>query len=226
MVFTEEGVKNPEAAEEFLRKVELQAPCQLRVVQDYGEGTPMVTDTIYEYGRFRWRLWSGGVTAERYFPYILSHGQDIYLSDGADWTSVEKYAAQRTLLLPEGVTAEMSAAAASMTEVRLHSTLPRLQVFCGDGAWCASLRNPSAPTESAVGCRFLEGNGAAGFYKPFDLQDWDGLETSIQKIEWREDGILHLTCGTSDGGTGTLSFDAKKAVLTSLGIPDPAPEYH
>lgn len=224
VVFTGEGMEHPEAVEDFLRKVELQARCQLRVVQDYGEGSPMVTDAIYEYGRFRWRLWSGGGITERYFPYIVSRGQDVYLSDGADWASSEKYAAQRTLLLPEGVTPEMSAAVETMTEARLAGNAVPLQVFFSDGAWCASLLDASAPTEFTVGYRFPEGNGAAGFHKSFDLQDWDGLETSVKKMEWQEDGTLRLTCGTSDGGTSTLSFDARTKVLADLGIPDPALE--
>lgn len=183
VVFTGGGIEHPETAENFLRKVELQAHCQLRTVQDYGEGAPVVTDIIYEYGRFRWRLWSGGVITERYFPYIVTHGQDIYLSDGADWANSEKYGAQRTLLLPEGVTAEMCAAVEAMTEARRNSSLPCLQVFFSDGAWYASLRNASAPTEFAVGYRLPEGNGAAGFCKSFDLQDWDGLETKVKNIQ-------------------------------------------
>ena len=44
VVYTNDGVKNDAAVEKFLYKVGLGAPCQLRTVQDYGEGAVMVID--------------------------------------------------------------------------------------------------------------------------------------------------------------------------------------
>ena len=49
VVYTNGGVKNGGAVEEFLYKVGLGVPCQLRTVQDYGEGAVMVIDTVYEH---------------------------------------------------------------------------------------------------------------------------------------------------------------------------------
>ena len=49
----------------------------------------------------------------------------------------------------------------------------------------------------------------------YSLPDWDGLETSIQRIVWQRDGAL-LACGTVFGETSCLCFDPEAARLTAF----------
>lgn len=214
VVFTASGGRNPEAAEEFLQKVFLGVPCQLRVVQDYGEGAVMVTDTLFENGSLLWRLQSGGVVTERRFSYVVSDGADLYLADGADWESTERYNARRLYLLPEGMAASaLLALAEEMTAARLEANTARCRVWSADGRWDAALT--TAPTEFSVGYRDAT-EGSWG--EVFDLQNWDGVETAITALAWQEDGTLLLTCGTSAGGESELRFDPETKRLTNAAV--------
>ena len=211
MVFTNEGVENGEALEAFLRKVSLGVPCQLRTVQDYGEGAVMVIDAVYENDHFLWRMWNGGdeVTEER-FSYIVTDGQDLYLSNGSDWETAERYADKELAwLVPMGTAAsEEVETVERMTAERLASNTARYRVWSADGVWDAFLTD--VPTEFAVGWR-RSGEGSGG--KLYDLQDWDGLETAIWGLEWQEDGTLLLFCETVDGGSSRLTFDPARETL-------------
>ena len=60
VIFRGSSEENLAAVEAFLEKVSLNVPCQLRTVQDQGEGVPMVIDVIYENDSFLWRMRSGG----------------------------------------------------------------------------------------------------------------------------------------------------------------------
>lgn len=46
MVFTSKSIRNPENGEVFVHKSGLGVPCQLRTVEDYGDGASTVTDVI------------------------------------------------------------------------------------------------------------------------------------------------------------------------------------
>lgn len=198
VVFTGDGVQNEGLAEEFLYKASLGVPCQLRSVQDYGEGLPMVIDVIYENGHFLWRMWSGGIVAELRFSYVVTDGKDLYLSNGASWEAGEQYGEKRTFLLPEGKAySAMLKLAEDMTARRLAGNSARYRVWSAGGTYSAALTE--IPTEFFVEER---GHGAA-----FDLQGWDGPETAILALEWQEDDTLRLTCGTADGGKTALFFD-------------------
>ena len=102
MVFTEAGTENPDLAEEFLDKVSLGIPCQLRTVQDYHESWPMVIDVIYENDSFLWRMRTGGEITEKRFSYIVTDGTDVYLSNGADWRARRPMTATRRFCCPPG----------------------------------------------------------------------------------------------------------------------------
>ena len=59
------------------------------------------------------------------------------------------------------------------------------------------------PTEFGIG-----GNGGA----MEDLQNYDGLETAIERVAWEGDAVL-LTCSTVDGGTSMLRAKLEKNPL-------------
>lgn len=220
LVFTDKSVRNPENAEAFVHKTGLGVPCQLRTVEDYGDGAPAVTDVVYENGRFLRRTRSGGVIGEERFSYLVTDGQSLYLSNGADWSSGEKYGDHRALLVPEEAAAELVTAVEAATAARLEGNITRYQIWSHDGVWFARLTD--TPTEFSVGWQ-KPGEGSWG--STYDLQDWDGLETSVQKIEWQEDGALLLFCGTPDGGSSKLRFDPETERLTGLelcGLPPAA----
>lgn len=211
VVYTNDGVKNDAAVEKFLYKVGLGAPCQLRTVQDYGEGAVMVIDAVYENGHFLWRMWNGGAMTEQRFSYIVTDGTDLYLSNGADWETAERYAGKELAwLLPMGTARpELVSAVEKLTADRLVANTARYRVWSADGEWDAFLTED--PTEFAVNFHSSGGGGRGSMY---DLQDWDGLETVIWGLEWQEDGRLLLVCETADGGSSRLSFDPETEKLT------------
>ena len=211
MVFTNEGVKNSEELGIFLHKVALGLPCQLRTVQDYGEGAVMVIDTVYENGHFLWRMWNGGeeVTQERY-SYLVTDGADLYLSNGADWETAERYANKELAWLVPAGTADFTAVEAvdAMTADRLAGNTARYRVWSADGVWNAALTEQ--PTEFSVTWQ-KPGEDSGG--KLYDVSGWDGLETAIWGLEWQEDGTLLLFCETVDGGSSRLTFDPARETL-------------
>lgn len=212
VVFTLNDMENDGTAEEFLYKVSLGVPCQLRTVQDYGEGAAMVIDTIYENGHFLWRLWNGGaVQAEQRFSYLVTDGADLYLSNGADWENTVGHDSEKAFLLPEGSAAWLVPAVEEMTADRLEGNAARYRVWSADGVWSACLTE--TPTEFGVSWQ-REGEGSRGGM--YGLQNWDGLETAILDLAWQEDGTLSLTCGTVGGGTSRLVFDPESEGLQTL----------
>lgn len=221
-VFTAEGVKNPEAVEEFLRKTGLGVDCQLRTVQDYGEGSPMVIDVIHENEHYLWRMWSDGTVTEKRFSYLITDGESIYLTNGADWTNQQRYGKMAVLprLIPEGVTAEMVTAVEKQTVARLESNASRYRVWSEPdeaGLWRASLRNPEEDPQAAVSFSvqrhdFTGGGRGCTYY----LGDWGRTETAITAMEWRFGGNLRLICVAADGSESILEFDPKTEQLISL----------
>lgn len=211
VVYTNGGVKNGGAVEEFLYKVGLGVPCQLRTVQDYGEGAVMVIDTIYEDDHFLWRMRQGDDVVEQRFSYIVTDGTDLYLSNGADWETAERYAGKELAwLVPMGTAGpELISAVEQMTEDRLTSNTARYRVWSADGQWDAFLTEN--PTEFAVSFHSSGGGGRGSMY---DLNQWDGLETAIWGLDWQEDGRLLLVCETADGGSSRLTFDPETEKLT------------
>ena len=203
VVYTNDGVKNGAAVEEFLYKVGLDVPCQLRTVQDYGENTAMLIDTIYENSHFLWRMRQGDDVVEQRFSYIATDGTDLYLSNGADWETAERYAGKELAWLVPMETAgpELVSTVEKMTEERLAANTARYRVWSADGRWDAFLTEN--PTEFSVS----QHSGGGGRGSMYDLNHWDGLETAIWGLEWQEDGQLLLVCETVDGGSSRLIFD-------------------
>lgn len=214
VVYTDDGVKNGDAVETFLYKVSLGVPCQLRTVQDYGEGAVMVIDAIYKNGHFLWRMRQGDYVAEERFSYIVTDGKDLYLSNGADWETAERYAGKELAWLVPMETAgpELVSAVEKLTEDRLATNRARYRVWSADGAWDAFLTEN--PTEFFVS----EHSGGGGRGSMYDLNHWDGLETAIWGLEWQEDGKLLLVCETVDGGSSRLLFDPVTETLESEAV--------
>ncbi|SFQ14128.1 hypothetical protein SAMN05216343_12618 [Oscillibacter sp. PC13] len=212
VVYTVGDVENGGAVAIFLDKVRLGVPCQLRTVQDDGGAAAMVTDTIFENGHLLWRMWNGGEMTEARFSYIVTDGANLYLSNGVDWPTAERYAGKElACLVPEGTAApEAVDAAEQMTADRMAGNVTRYRVWSADGIWEAALTD--TPTEFLVGWK-NPGEGAWG--KTYDLQKWDGLETAIWGLEWQTDGRLLLVCETADGGSARLAFDPETERLTA-----------
>ena len=212
VVYTNDGVKNGGAVETFLDKVSLGVPSQLRTVQDYGENTPMLIDTIYENGHFLWRMRQGDYVAEQRFSYIVTDGTDLYLSNGADWETAERYAGKELAWLVPMETAGAAEieAVEKLTADRIEANVTRYRVWSADGVWDAALTD--VPTEFSVSWQ-KPGEGSGG--RTYDLNHWDGLETAIWGLEWQEDGKLLLVCETVDGSSSRLLFDPETERLTT-----------
>ena len=209
MVFTEAGTENSDAAETFLKKVSLGPPCQLRTLQSYYESWPMLIDVIYENGSFLWRMRTGGEITEQRFSYIVTDGTDVYLSNGADWESTERYDSDKAFLLPAGSGSALVVQAQELMAAQTEGNTTRYRIWSADGVWDASLTQ--TPTEFGVGWQRL-GEGASGSL--YDLGNWYDEKLSITDIIWQTNGALCLTCETAEGGTSTLQFDPETGYLT------------
>lgn len=218
VVFTNDGVSNDAAAEEFLYKVKMSVSCQLRTVQDYGEGSPMVIDVIHENDTFLWRMWSDGDVTEKRFSYIVTDGTDLYLSNGADWENTLAYHSDKAFLVPEGTMTWLVPVVEEMMANRMEWNATRYKIWSeddGEGLWSAALRDGDIPNSSTEFFVEWHSNGGGGRGSSYNLQNWDGLGTAIRKLEWRKDGTLLLTCDTLDGGTSRLIFDPESETLRS-----------
>ena len=140
----------------------------------------------------------------------MTDGADLYLSNGADWETAERYANKELAWLVPAGTAYSAAVEAvdAMTADRLAGNTARYRVWSADGVWNAALTEQ--PTEFSVTWR-KPGEGSGG--KLYDVSGWDGLETAIWGLEWQEDGTLLLFCETVDGGSSRLTFDPARETL-------------
>lgn len=219
VVFTEAGMENADAAETFLEKVSLGIPCQLRTVQDYYESWPMLIDVIYENDSFRWRMRTGGELTEKRFSYIVTDGTDVYLSNGADWDSTERYDSDKAFLLPSGSGGDLVPRAQELMADQTAGSTVRYRIWSADGVWDASLTE--TPTEFGVGWQ-RPGEGSSGSL--YDLGDWYDEAPAITDIAWQADGTLRLTCRLEAGGVRTFDFDPETGHLTEGPVGDPAAE--
>ena len=219
VVFTEAGMENADAAETFLQKVSLGIPSQLRTLQNYYESWPMLIDVIYENDSFRWRMRTGGEITEKRFSYIVTDGTDVYLSNGADWDSTERYDSDKAFLLPSGSGSALVPKAQEMMAERTAGNTTRYRIWSADGVWDASLTETA--TEFGVGWQ-RPGEGSGGSL--YDLGDWYDEELSIAGIIWEDDGTLSLTCETAAGGAIVPTFDPETGILTEVMRGDPAAE--
>ena len=217
VVFTEAGVENSDAAATFLEKVSLGIPCQLRTLQNYYESWPMLIDVIYENGSFLWRMRTGGEITEQRFSYIVTDGTDVYLSNGADWESTERYDSAKAFLLPSGSGSALVPVARELMETQTAGNTTRYRVWTADGVWDASLTETA--TEFGVGWR-RPGEGSGGSL--YDLGDWYDDAPPITGLAWQADGTLRLTCRLEAGGVRTFDFDPENGYLTEGPVGDPA----
>ena len=240
VVFAYDGVENIEVVETFIQKSGLGVACQLRTVQDYGEGTVLVTDVIHEKdGGFFWRqrymgddlmicgteldedasLVDLGYITEKRFSYLITDGADLYLSNGTDWENTVAYQSDKVLLIPEGATAEMLDAVKEQTAARLAGNVIRYQIWSeednGD-LWSAGT-SAEIPTEF-----FVSWHGKGGSRGSIhDVKELCGEESRITALEWRFTGDLRITCDTADGGAAVLEFHPETEQLENIlcGIP-------
>lgn len=216
VVFTEAGMENADAAETFLQKVSLGIPSQLRTLQNYYESWPMLIDVIYENDSFRWRMRTGGELTEKRFSYIVTDGTDVYLSNGADWDSTERYDSDKAFLLPSGSGGDLVPAAQELMGDQTAGSTVRYRIWSADGVWDASLTE--TPTEFGVGWQ-RPGEGSSGSL--YDLGDWYDEAPAITDIAWQADGTLCLTCETEGGSARIFDFDPESGNLTDAlcGLP-------
>lgn len=219
VVFTEAGVENSDAAATFLEKVSLGIPCQLRTLQNYYESWPMLIDVIYENDSFRWRMRTGGELTEKRFSYIVTDGTDVYLSNGADWDSTERYDSDKAFLLPSGSGGDLVPRAQELMADQTAGSTVRHRIWSADGVWDASLTE--TPTEFGVGWQ-RPGEGSSGSL--YDLGDWYDEAPAITDIAWQADGTLRLTCRLEAGGVQTFDFDPETGYLTEALCGYPAAE--
>ena len=197
VVFTGEWIQNLEAVTAFLNKSGSGVDCQLRTVQDYGEGAPMVIDVIYENGHFLWRMWSQGSVTEQRFSYIVTDGSDLFLSNGVDWANTERYGSDTAFLIPSGVTGAMLTAVEQQAAGRLTANVTRYQIWSDDGTCSAALTEE--PTEFAVSWQ-EKGKGSRG--------ELVSLRAAVTALKWQPDGTLRFTCGIAgDAGSYHAVFD-------------------
>ena len=212
VIFDGQGAYSVERVEAFLEKTRMGIPCQLRTIQDYGEGAVMVIDVIHENDHFLWRMWQGGTVTEQRFSYIVTDGAALYLSNGVDWENTLSYDSNKAFLVPEGQCTDLIPAVEQEMTDRLELNITRYKIWSEDGFWCAGTSDSEYRTPTEFFVTWQEpGKGSRG--STYDLQSWDGLETAITAMKWQEDGALKLTCETLEGATSALYFDPEMETL-------------
>lgn len=213
VIFDGNGAYGMERVTAFLEKVRMNIPCQLRTFQDYGEGAVMAIDVIYENDHFLWRMRQEDAVVEQRFSYIVTDGSAIYLANGADWYNTQSYNSDKAFLVPEGACVELVPGIEEDSALRLVGNATRYRIWSADGAWSAGMSDLefSSPTEFFVTWQ-KSGEGAWG--SMINLQNWDGLETEILSMEWREDNTLKLKCAAQAGTVSVLLFDPETETLT------------
>ena len=212
VIFAGDGSYGVEQVADFVEKVGLGIPCQLRTFQDYGEGAVMAIDVIYENDHFLWRMRQDDTIAEQRFSYIVTDGSAIYLANGADWYNTQSYNSDKAFLVPEGTCVDLIPEIEQDMAVRLVGNATRYRIWSPDGVWSAGLSDLeiSKPTEFFVIWQ-KTGEGSRG--STYDLQNWDGLETEIRSMKWQENGTLRLECAALDGSGSILYFDPETDTL-------------
>ena len=211
VVFTEAGTENLDLTEEFLDKVSLGIPCQLRTVQDYYESWPMVIDVIYENDSFLWRMRTGGEITEKRFSYVVTDGTDVYLSNGADWESTEKYDSDKAFLLPAGSGSALVPKAQALMEDQTAGNITRYRLWSPSGEWCVRRSEGDDLLDlSLVYSKPGYGSGSQGL----DLGELRAGITGIRNMVWQADDTLHLTCETLGEGIQIFVYDPETEELT------------
>ena len=211
VVFTEAGAENLDLAEEFLEKVSLGIPCQLRSLQSYYESWPMLIDVIYENDSFLWRMRTGGEITEQRFSYIVTDGTDVYLSNGADWDSTERYDSDKAFLLPSGSGSALVPKAQEMMAERTAGNTTRYRIWSPSGEWCVRRSEGDDPLDlSLVYSKPGYGSGSQGL----DLGELRAGITGIRNMVWQADDTLHLTCETLGEGIQIFVYDPETEELT------------
>ena len=211
VVFTEAGVENSDAAATFLEKVSLGIPCQLRTLQNYYESWPMLIDVIYENDSFRWRMRTGGELTEKRFSYIVTDGTDVYLSNGADWDSTERYDSDKAFLLPSGSGSALVPRAQELMADQTAGNITRYRLWSPSGEWCVRRSEGDDPLDlSLVYSKPGYGSGSQGL----DLGELRAGITGIRNMVWQADDTLHLTCETLGEGIQIFVYDPETEELT------------
>ena len=211
VVFTEAGMENSDAAETFLQKVSLGIPSQLRTLQNYYESWPMLIDVIYENDSFRWRMRTGGEITEKRFSYIVTDGTDVYLSNGADWDSTERYDSDKAFLLPSGSGGDLVPRAQELMADQTAGNITRYRLWSPSGEWCVRRSEGDDPLDlSLVYSKPGYGSGSQGL----DLGELRAGITGIRNMVWQADDTLHLTCETLGEGIQIFVYDPETEELT------------
>ena len=172
----------------------------------------MLIDVVYDGSSFLWRMRTGGEITEKRFSCIVTDGTDVYLSNGADWESTERYDSDKAFLLPSGSGSFLVPAAEAMTADRLAENTARYRIWSGDGMRAASLTED--PAEFSVIRCDPEGGTWSGSWA---IQELDDRATAVTDLSWLESGaLLHITYETEKGGTLTVNF-VPDAELTGSG---------
>lgn len=168
VTFTWDGVENLDAMEVFLRKVERGIPCWIRVVQEYGEGWPLIADVFSADGEsISWTQLLGDQWYCNIMAYLVTGGDGICISNAADWAHAEEHlGADLIWLVPEKVPGTEYAVSIveRMTERRLADG-PVLQAARGENGWLAG--RTADPEEFYI--EDPAGNGAVHRLSEYDL---------------------------------------------------------
>ena len=84
---------------------------------------------------------TGGEITEKRFSYIVTDGTDVYLSNGADWDSTERYDSDKAFLLPSGSAGTLVPRAQELMEDQTAGNTARYRLWSAAGIWAPPERD-------------------------------------------------------------------------------------
>lgn len=187
ILLSDHGEKRLEQLGDFLDLVLSGCPCQLRILQEYNEGHPMLIDVIYEDDHFCWQMRMDGVVDKKYFSYVVTDGQSICLSCSADWDQAWEGIGRDTVyLLPEGIALPEDALRAAKESMVWNETQSgiRYQCWSPEGTYSAGWGEDQTEL-------YVNGQERSA---AFPVTDKSGKPTEITDLIWEsEDTLLVYT---------------------------------
>jgi hypothetical protein len=195
IVIEQNEIKNMEMADKFISNVSRKTASMLRIVQYTAEGDPVITDITFTVSYFTRRTktffdrYNGkkGIH-ETIFSYIVTDGNDIYLSNHSTYDDEES--GEYVRLIPADAPPEWKNAVdliRQVTKDRLSSNIATYKVYSSDGTKYTIM------TQEPLQFGFNN----SGYAELRNIENKMGIAVRINEVLWADDDTILIVCETN-----------------------------